>query len=328
MPGSRPDDSSTDASRCASSQAVRFLPLLLISLATADPLPREIVPAKAVLVAQADEDGRKVWHTRFFRIDSDVALRPNDLLRLAQVADTTAAAVKAHPLPLFAPPEGKRPRIAIHASAAAYKAEGGVHGTAGMYLARQGLVLIQGEYLLRSPDAARSRLAPQNDEDLVVHELVHLCMHRTNAGLPQWLIEGLAEYFACAHTGAGRFSFGNMDQVVREHLRIRLSPDDPGIPLVPVAALLPLDGRGWFRYLESLPVDERYRAYATALLLAHQQLHGGKERTAALHQALSSPRSTRRPIVLLTPEMASTTQASMIRYWKPKGLTLEFTPDP
>lgn len=302
--------------------------LLLISLAAADPLPREIVPAKAVLVAQADEDGRKVWHTRYFRIDSDVELRANDLLRLAQVADTTATAVKAHPLPLFAPPEGQRARIAIHANAAAYKAEGGVHGTAGMYIARKGLVLIQGDYLVRSPDAARSRLAPQNDEDLVVHELVHLCMHRTNAGLPQWLIEGLAEYFASAHTGAGRFSFGNMDQVVREHLRTRLSPDDPGIPLLPVAALLPLDGRGWLRYLESLPLDQRYLAYATALLLAHQQLHGGKERLEALGTSLSSPRSNRRMIVPIPPENAAATQDALIRYWKPKGLRLEFGSQP
>ena len=306
---------------------MRLLLLLLVSTVAADPLPREIVPGKAVLAAQPDEDGRKVWHTRYFRIDSDVDLRPNDLLRLAQVADTTATAVKAHPLPLFAPPEGKRPRIAIHARSSSYQKEGGAPGTAGMYISRQGLVLIQGEYLVRAPDAARSRLAPKNDEDLVVHELVHLCMHRTNAGLPQWLVEGLAEYFACAHSGAGRFSFGNMDQVVREHLRTRLSPDDPGIPLVPVADLLRLDGRGWFRYLNDLPVDERYRAYATALLLAHQQLHGGKERIAALRTALASPRSNRHPALLIAPESAIATQTSLIRYWKPKGLTLEIPPE-
>jgi hypothetical protein len=305
---------------------VRLFLLLLISLASADPMPREIVPDKAVLVAQPDEDGRKVWHTRHFRIDSDVELRPNELLRLAQVADTTAAAVKAHPLPLFAPPEGQRPRIAIHASAAAYKEEGGVHGTAGMYVARKALVLIQGEHLVRSPDAARSRLAPTQNEDLVVHELVHLCMHRTNARLPQWMIEGLAEYFASAHGGAGRFSFGDMDQVVRTHLRTRLSPDDPGIPLVPVAALVSLDSRGWLRYLDSLPVDERYRAYAAALLLAHQQLHGGKARLDALRNALAAPQNPRHPDILIVPATASATEASLRRYWRPKGLTLEFPP--
>lgn len=307
---------------------VRWMVLLLITATAADPLPREIVPDKAVLVARPDEDGRKVWHTRFFRIDSDVALRPNDLLRLAQVADTTAAAVKAHPLPLFAPPEGQRPRIAIHARDSAYKEEGGVPGTAGMYVARKALVLIHGEHFLRAPDPTRSRLAPQNNEDLVVHELVHLCMHRTNARLQQWMVEGLAEYFASAHAGGGRFSFGNADQRIREHLRTRLSPDDPGIPLVPVARVLPLDGRGWLRYLESLPVDERYRAYATALLLAHQQLHGGKARLDALRAALEKPPNRGLPQSLIAPAEAGSTQDSLIRYWRPKGLSLEFPADP
>ena len=304
---------------------MRFLPLLLISLASADPLPREITPAKAVLEAQPDEGGRQVWHTRFFRIDSDLKLRANDLLRLAQVADTTALAVKSHPLPLFSQPEGMRARIAIHADPSEYKAAGGFFGSAGFYDARRAQVLIRGDYLIHSPDAARSRLAPRNDEDLVVHELVHLCMHRTNAGMPQWLNEGLAEYFACAHTGAGRFSFGDMDQAVRDHLRTRLSPDDPSIPVVPVASIAGLNSRTWLDYLSSLPPDDRYQAYATALLLAHQQLHGGNKRLEALRTALESPRSPRRPLILIAPEAATPTQEALVRYWKPKGLTLEFS---
>ena len=90
---------------------VLLLFLGLPLLATAAPLPREIAPQAAVLEVQAREEGRQVWHTRFFRIDSDMELPRNQLLRLALVADTTALAVKSHPLPLFAPPEGRRSRI-------------------------------------------------------------------------------------------------------------------------------------------------------------------------------------------------------------------------
>ena len=303
---------------------MRLLLFALASLAAADPLPREIVPAAAVVEAQADNGDRKVWQTRYFSIDSDLELKPNDLARLSQVADTTALVVKGHPLPLFAPPEGKRPRIAIYSTDQTYQKAGGYPGSSGHYAMHGGLMLIHGGYLTRPPDAGRSKLAPRNDEDLVVHEIVHLCMHRLNHGLPQWLAEGIAEYFAAAHTGAGRFSFANMDAAIREHLRVRLSPDDPGIPLVRVADLVGLDGRGWHEYLTALPADERYRAYATALLLAHYQVHGGAKRVEVLKTTLTAASQRRRPLELLTPESADAAQEALVRYWKPKGLTLEF----
>ncbi|MCW1924345.1 hypothetical protein OKA05_17395 [Luteolibacter arcticus] len=295
----------------------------LASLAAADPLPRETVPGPAVVEAQPDDGGRKVWHTRFFRIDSDLDLKPNELARLSQVADTTALVVKAHPLPLFGPPEGKRPRIAIYSTDQSYREAGAAAGSAGYYVARQGLVLIHGGYLSRPPDAGRSKLAPRNDEDLVVHEIVHLCMHRLNHGLPQWLAEGIAEYFACAHTGAGRFSFADMDGAIRQHLRVRLSPDDPSIPLVRVADLVGLDGRRWHGFVTDLPVEERYHAYATALLLAHYQIHGGDKRVEALRNILTAAPRNRRPVDVLSPETAVATQEALVRYWRPKGLTLE-----
>lgn len=303
---------------------MRLLFFALASLAAADPLPREIVPGKPVLEARPDEAGRKVWHTRFFRLETDLDLRANDLLRLAQVADTTALAVKSHPLPLFAPPGGKRANITIHAGDAAYRAAGGVHGTAGFYLARQEQVLIHGGYFLRSPDAARSKLAPKNDEDIVVHELVHLCMHQVIRGMPPWFVEGIAEYFASAHSGAGRFSFGDMDTAIRQHLRVRLSPDDPGIPLVPVADLVGLDNRRWLGYVTALPVEERYRAYATSLLLAHYQLHSGEKRLEALRRALAASPRARRPVELLPADDIAGMQNALARYWRPKGLTLQF----
>lgn len=307
---------------------MRFLALLLIPIAAADPLPRQILPAQAKLQALPDEDGRKIWDTRFFQIDSDVELKPNELLRLAQVADTTALAVKAHPLPLFSPPGGTRPTLSIIADPKDYRAAGGFSGSAGFYVSHKAAVLIRGDYLVRPQDPARSRLPPRHDEDLVVHEIVHLCMHRVNQRMPQWFLEGTADYFASAHQGAGRFNFSDMDKSVRDHLRIRLSPDDPDIPLVPVADLIGLNGRDWLRYIESLPVDERYHAYATALLLAHYHFHGGTVRRDALRKALEAqPRRGR--ISLLIPTGAATaTQDALLRYWKPRGLSLKFPVEP
>lgn len=301
-----------------------LLLLLLPPLAAAVPLPREFMPQPATLEQQTDEQGRRVWHTRFFRIDSDMELPRNQLLRLAQVADTTASVLKNHPLPLFAPPEGRRSRIAIYADAADYVKAGGLHGSAGFYLSRQALVLVRGDFLANPRDPAKSLLPLNYDEDIVVHELVHLCMHRQNAGLPQWLVEGLAEYFACAHEGGGRFSFADPDKAVREHLRSRLSPENPVVPVIRVAEIAPADGRGWFRLMESLPENERYQAYGTALLLAHYHLHGGPQRLDALQTLLETAPRARRETVLLAEEAAPETQNGLSRFWKPKGMSLDF----
>src|SRR5690606_33723219 len=119
---------------------------------------------------------------------------------------------------------------------------------------------------------------PQMNDDLIVHEIVHLCMHRTNSKLPQWLQEGLAEYFACAHRGEGRFDFRDMDVAIRDHLRVRFNPRDPKIVVARIGAISGLNWREWIDHLNAMPIDERYGAYATALLMTHYHLHGGRER--------------------------------------------------
>jgi hypothetical protein len=293
--------------------------LLAATVSAADPLPARIEPQPAVVEAQPDDGTRKVWHTRFFRIDSDLELRPNDLAKLAQVADTTALVLKAHPLPLFAPPEGRRSRISIHADPADYVRAGGFHGSAGFYVSHQAKVLLRGDFFTKGPE--QKLLPPHYDEDILVHELVHLCMHRVNARLPHWLIEGVAEYFACAHQGGGRFSLADMDKAVRDHLRSRLSPDDPGIPVVPVGDIASLNGRGWLRYVEGMAQEDRYQTYATALLLAHYHLHGGQPRLDALRKALEGDDGS---TALIPTEEAERIQVSIARFWKAKGLTLEF----
>jgi len=291
--------------------------LLLISAAAAEPLPKDFTPLPAVLEPQPDDGGRKVWNTRYFRLDSDMELRPNELARLSQVADSTAMVVKNYPLPLFAPPEGLRSRIAIYKESRDYVAAGGFAGTAGFYFSRRAVVLLEGEYFV---EGAGKGLPPNYNEDIMAHEVVHLCMHRVNRRLPQWLVEGIAEYFSCAHSGGGRYSFTDIDKSLRDHLRSRLSPKDPGIPLQPVADLATLDGHQWLEHVTGIAQEDRYQAYATALLLAHYYLHGGEARLEAVRRALVDEK----PADLITPADGPKIQEAMGRYWRSRGLTLEF----
>ncbi len=274
---------------------------------------------------QPDKDGRQVWHSRHFRIELTDALAADELAALARTADATADAVKSFPLPLFAPPADGRPRILVCGSDAEYEAQGGARGSAGFFVGR-GVprVLIDARHLREALHESAAPPAPRMNEDLIVHEIVHLCMHRVNGRLPQWFQEGIAEYFASAHQGRGRFDVSRIDAAVRDHVQSRLAPGGGEVPLDAVGRIVGLGWREWLDYMEDLPAENRYRAYATSLLMAHYVLHG-PERREQLREELARERPRRAaPVVLVEPSAAPELESMLRRYWADRGLKLAF----
>jgi hypothetical protein len=286
---------------------------------------QEIAPVKVQLENRTVENGRHAWTTPRFRVDADAGISVEAVERMALIAESTAAAVIAYPLPLFALPEGYKPRISLYAEARAYEDAGAAKGSAGFYIGiREARVLIRADYFLNAVVVQKSRDTPKMDEDLVVHEMVHLCMHEKLSGLPQWFIDGIAEYFGSAHSGGGKFSFSRMDERVRDHLRVKLSPRDPEIRLLPVASIAALDDKGWLELMKSLPEEERYLAYGTALLLTHYHLNGGPERLGKVREILKKADQLRNPAPFLSPDDGPAIEAALIRFWRTKGLDLRF----
>ena len=285
-----------------------------------------ITPQVAVAKRQEMEENRHVWHTRTFRIDSDQALESAQLETLARVADTTATAVRTYPLPLFHPPRSDRPRIALHHDQNSYQAAGANPETAGTYDGRNEVVLIHTPYLFRKSSIQR-RGAPI-DEDLIVHELVHLCMHRLQTRLPQWLSEGIAEYFAVAHRGSGTFEFEGFDRKIGPTIRGRLGIEEDAISLCSIADIAPLSGRDWIRLQNNLPASRKYETYAVALLLTHYYLNGTPARREQVKNALENRRSAASAFPELQAESEGL-QGKLVTYWRTRGLELHFRdPDP
>lgn len=285
-------------------------------------LPPSIPAQRPSLKLIEEGNGRKVWHSRRFEFISTASIPERPLQRLAAVADTTVQAVASHPLPLFQPPKAERLKIIILHDDASYVAEGGQLGSAGMYLGPKQCVIIHAQHLFGSRPG--SRLQPMADENLVVHEVTHLCMHWASPRLPQWLNEGICEYFASAHQGAGRFSFKDIHQSIRDHLQRRFPTDYPAIPLVGIDEVTDLNSRQWARYLGDLLPEERLQPYGTALLLAHYHLHGGAQRRNQIAEALerTSPREPS-PFTTLKAD-APTIQRQLSTYWKTRGISLVF----
>ena len=286
---------------------------------------QEIPPVKAQLENRTTTNGRNAWTTQQFRVDADAGISVEAVERLATIAESTEAAVRAFPLPLFALPEGYKPRISLYSDGKAYEDAGAAKGSAGFYIGTgEARILIRADYFLDAVVVRKSRDTPKMDDDLVVHEMVHLCMHQKLTGLPQWFVDGIAEYFGSAQSGGGKFSFSRMDERVRDHLRMKLGQQGAEIRLLPVASIAALDDKGWLALMKSLPEEERYLAYGTALLLTHYHLNGGPERLAKVREMLEKADSLRRPAPFLSPDDGPTIEAALIRFWRTKGLDLRF----
>lgn len=287
--------------------------LLLASLARADATPNPVAGAE------------RCWDARHFRITSEIEISAADLRRVATVADQTARAVAAHPIPWFDPPWEKRPELRICGDSDRYLAAGGLEGTAGWYLPRQRAVLLDATHLFPAPAGSRTGALP--DEAMVVHEIVHLCMHRSQGRMPQWLAEGICEYFAAAHQGGGRFEFAEMEKQIRGHLLARFGERPQGIPILPFASLLGLDHRAWTAALLRLPADRRYEGYSSALLLAHYHLHGPSRREV-LREAFASRPPTLPDSLQPTGEAIDEMTAMILQFWAARGLRLQLTEPP
>lgn len=302
-----------------------ILLLMLPILARADVPGLDFPPAKVRLEKPTTAEGRNAWKTPQFQIDADNGIDVEAVGKLAVIAESTFAALRAHPLPLFAPPVNYQPRISLYQDSKAYEDAGAAKGSAGYYIGvGEARVLIRADYFLQAVVVQKSRETPAMDEDLIVHELLHMGMHRKLAGLPQWLVDGMAEYFGSAHLGGGRFSFSRMDQAVRDHLLLKLNPRGSELRLLPVASIATLDDKGWLELMKSLPPEERYLAYGTALLLTHYHLHGGPERLERVRELLANADQLRKPPVFLSLDDAPAIETALVRFWRSKGLELSF----
>ena len=293
--------------------------------------PEAVVPPEAEVGEGEPVAGwATAYRTRSFEVRAARPLDPAKLRAFAGVVDAVPVVLRALPLPLFQPPAQARPIIEVVADEPSFLAAGGVENMAGAYLNRRQCIVVRGDILFGPAAAARDLAGRRRDLNLIVHEAVHLGMHRLIGRLPPWFSEGCAEYVTAARCADGRFVFTAIEPAVRGHLALYLGAEAGRFTVAPVAAVMALDGDGWSAHVAGLPEAARYRPYATSLLLAHYFFHGGDERRGALRGYLDEvlrPAGPRHPAaaapVLPAPPPAEL-QAKLSAFWGIQGVRLVF----
>ena len=308
---------------------VVLLALLLGTLSPqAAPWPGEHIPkpssGKFTILDPEGEIFR--YSTVHYRVHSTRELNRSWLEKFTRSAESVAVVLESIPLPLHAPPTGEKPIIFIAGDDAAYKKAGGQPGTAGYYDGWKKRVILNWS-AIQAP-ANSTNLIATPAFDLLVHELVHLGMHRHLWKCETWLTEGVAEYFAAAHVNKGHFKFSGIERSVRDHIRERIPRGEKTVQVLKIGTLIGLDSKNWMKRIAKLEPNEVLRAYNSSLLLTHYCFHGGEKRRNRVKkyfEALAKVKyvKDKRPVIFEAGE-ANLIEKQLVKYWSTRGLRLVF----
>ena len=284
-------------------------------------------PAR-IIPLDPDNPETNQWQTARFRFLSDQPVNAAALRKFATVIESVPQLLQALPVELWSPADDQeKPAIILCRDEWAFLDAGGSAGAMGYYNGRKNEIIIRADVFLTPPLARPSRLIPKPNEDLLVHELVHLGMHGILARSQPWFYEGVAEYIAAAHDTGGRYRFHDIERSIRDHIRNYLPPAKDGTISLPApSALMPTTGKEWMLSVKNAEGRDAFRPYATALLLAHYHLAGGERRAklATYLSELDAYRDFRQPLPRLQTDDPATIARRLQAFWKPRGLNLRF----
>ena len=240
-------------------------------------LPNEIgvetSQVKAEVVSEDPAAEKFVYRTQHFEFESQGKFNQVLLRDVTRNFEATYELLKG--LPWFIEPrpeEGDRFHAKLLRDKESYYAAGGMQNSGGMYSRGQKVFLVPFE----SIGVKLVGKAYAKDENFethtMVHELTHQMMHVSLNYLPQWVVEGTAEYTGTLPLHTGMFRVSAAKNGLRDYiafLKTRVS----GVPEpFPLEQLFSITNEQWNEILERDP-RMSHRLYFTSFLLVYYFMH-------------------------------------------------------
>lgn len=248
------------------------------------------------IVSENEADGKYVYRTQHFEFTCDGKLTQNLLRDVARNFEATYELLKALPWGIDPQPEdGDRFRAILVRSPGRYKEEGGPENSSGVYFGSRKVFVVPFESLGIERLGKSFAKASDYRSDTLVHELTHQMMHSSLDILPQWVVEGTAEYTNTLPLRLGVFRVSAAKTGLKEYLnslKVRGLVPEP----YPVEQLFKISGKEWSGTLARNP-KEANRMYFTAYLLVNYFMHmDGKGDGAGFVKYMQSVAEVRRQI--------------------------------
>jgi hypothetical protein len=229
----------------------------------------------ATQVVSEDPAAEKfVYRTPHFEFESQGKFSQSLLRDVARDFEATYELLKALPWGIDPKPESEGLFHArLFKDMESYYAAGGMQNSGGMYSRRQKYFLVPFQSI-GVKLVGKSYAKDENFEThTMVHELTHQMMNFWLQYLPQWVIEGTAEYTGTLPLHTGQFRLAAAKNGLRDYLAYLKTRTRDGVPEpYPLEELFSMTNEQWNKILENDPRASS-RLYFTSFLLVYYFEH-------------------------------------------------------
>lgn len=171
----------------------------------------------ALTVVEEDKDAEKyVYESEHFRFTCNVLMRPSLLSKVATMFEACHRA--HHDIPFnnrrTRSPKAGKLNARLFETMEQYRAAGGPPGSAGVYMGEQDIFMVPLEALGVKKVGSGYMFDFDGDFHTLYHEITHQLWADLGGMAGMWMVEGFAEYMACAPYRAGSFSFSKQPKAL------------------------------------------------------------------------------------------------------------------
>lgn len=245
-----------------------------IKVAMPDSVGVDPAQIKAEVVSEDAVAEKFVYRTSHFEFESQGKFNQSLLREVARNFEATFELLKVLPWGIEPKPaSGTYFRARLFKDKAAYLAGGGLPGSGGVYKSRTEMFMVPFESI--GVKLVGKSYAKDDDFEThtLVHELTHQMMHFWMDLLPQWVVEGTAEYTGTLPLKTGSFRVSAAKNGLKDHIEFLKKRTADGMPEpYPLESLFPITNEQWNEVLAQDP-RASHRLYFTSYLLVYFFMH-------------------------------------------------------
>ena len=236
----------------------------------------ETANIKAEVVSEDPVGEKFIYRTQHFEFESQGKFNQSLLREVARNFEATYELLKALPWgidPKPAPGSGDHFKARLLKDKGSYYGAGGPANSAGVYMSRTETFLVPFESI--GVKLVGKSYAKDEDFDYstMVHELTHQMMHYWLDLLPQWVVEGTAEYTSTLPLRTGKFRVSAAKNGLKDYTEFLKKRAVGGMPEpYPLEKLFSVSNQEWNEILTGDPTISR-RLYFTSYLLVYYFMH-------------------------------------------------------